>query len=61
MKIYLGYEVLKVVVTKSYAFWDIGPSNPMKVIEHCGGICRLLVQGRKIIKQACQLHSSFSL
>jgi hypothetical protein len=32
--IYIEFEVLTVVVTKSYVFWDITPCSPVKLNQH---------------------------
>jgi hypothetical protein len=43
--IYVGFEVLTVVVMKSYIFWDITPCSLLKVNQCFGGTCRVHVQG----------------
>jgi hypothetical protein len=54
--IYLGFEVLTMVVMKSTVFWDITPCGPLKFNRRFRGTCRLHFQGR--ISQARYQHES---
>jgi hypothetical protein len=48
IEMYLGSEVLTVVIMKSSIFWDIMTCGPLKVNWRFGGTCRLHLQGRRI-------------
>jgi hypothetical protein len=55
--IYVGFEVLKAIATKSYMFWNITPCSPVKVNRRFGGIYRLHPQGRGL-SQARNQHEA---
>jgi hypothetical protein len=56
-RIYVRFEVLTAVVMKNSIFWDITPSNPLKINRRFGGTC-LHFQGRRIIQVRNQCESS---
>jgi hypothetical protein len=47
-RIYLGFEVLTPVVTKTTTFWDITPCSMMEVNRRFGGTYRLHIQDQGI-------------
>jgi hypothetical protein len=51
---YVGFEVLTVVVMKSVILWDVTPCSLSKFNQRFGGTCCLHLQGRRI-NQACYL------
>jgi hypothetical protein len=44
---YVGVEAVTAVIMKSYIFWDITLSSPLKLSQRFGRICRLLLQVRR--------------
>jgi hypothetical protein len=56
---YFGSEVLTAVAMKSYIFWDITPSSPLKVNRRLGGKSGLHLQGRRV-GQARNQHKAGS-
>jgi hypothetical protein len=54
---YVGFKVLTAVVMKSTIFWDITPCSPLKIDWRFGGIYRLHLQGRRIIRARNQRES----
>jgi hypothetical protein len=42
---YVGFEVLKVVVMKSFIFWDITPCSLLKMNRYFRGTCPFYIQG----------------
>jgi hypothetical protein len=44
---YIIFEVLTMVVMKSFVFWDIMPCSPLKVNKHFREMCALHLYGIK--------------
>jgi hypothetical protein len=44
----VGLKVLRAMVMKIYAFWDIIACSPSKISQHFGGTCCLHLQGQRI-------------
>jgi hypothetical protein len=50
-KDYERFEVLTVVVMKSYIFWNTIPCSQLKINRRFRGTCRFLLQGRRINRE----------
>jgi hypothetical protein len=50
--IYIGFEVLTMVVMKSSVFWHIALCSPLIVDWH-GGTCCLHLQGQRVSQKTC--------
>jgi hypothetical protein len=50
----IGFKAFAAVVMKSSIFWDMTSCIPFKVDRYFGGICRLSIQGWRVIQAIYQ-------